>query len=237
LKTYEEYYNLHSLADLTVLSVAPHAHLVAKQWESYAVTPTNDTIPLIKINNWDFHWQGSYNFRNLMKVPMGSELFAFCTYDNTTNNPENPNSPPQDVARGESTTDEMMLVYFAYTIYQPGDENIVVDSSALVDINDTTLVSGINEPLSSVVSTPQLYDALPNPANTETTLGYYLPHNTSASLRIFDLSGRMIEEIKAPGTTGFNSVKYDTGKLPAGEYLYTLITEGSAKTKHLIVAR
>jgi hypothetical protein len=233
VKTYEEYFQIPNIIDITVLSVAPHAHLIAKQWLSYAVTPTNDTIPLIKIDDWDFHWQGSYNFRNLMKIPKQTKLYGFCTYDNTSNNHHNPNHPPQDVVRGESTTDEMMLIYFAYTYYQPGDENIVVDGSPLVDIGP--VVSNINEPLNSVVSTPQLYDPMPNPANTETTIGYFLPYNTRTTLRIFDLSGRLVEEINAPGNAGFNSVKYDTGKLVSGEYLYSLITTAGMKTKHLIV--
>lgn len=238
VKTHHEYYQITQPVDLSILSVAPHAHLIAKQWESYGVTNTNDTIPFIKIDDWDFHWQGAYGFKNLLKIPSQTKLYATCLYDNTGNNPDNPNNPPQDVNRGESTTDEMMLVYFAFTIYQAGDENIVTDTSALVDITDTTLVSAINdEPLSRVVSTPQLYDPLPNPANAETTMGYFLPYNTSASIRIYDLSGRMIEEIKTAGSAGFNSLKYNTAKLPSGEYLYSLITDGNAKTKRLMVGK
>ena len=53
VKQFEEYYQLPN-ADITILSVAPHAHLIAHTWESYGVTLANDTIPLIKINNWNF---------------------------------------------------------------------------------------------------------------------------------------------------------------------------------------
>jgi hypothetical protein len=238
VKTFEEKFDVNSPVDVTILSVAPHAHLIAKEWLCYAVTPSPayDTIPLIKIDDWDFHWQGSYAFRNLMKIPKQSKLYAFCKYDNTVNNSDNPNHPPQDVTLGEATTDEMMLVYFAYTIYQQGDENIVVDGSPLVDITDTSIVSGISEERAKgIVSTPQLYDAFPNPAADETTFGYFLPQNSRASIRIFDLSGRLIEELKAPGNFGFNSVKYNTAALPAGEYVYSLIADGQAKAKRLIV--
>ncbi|MES2810611.1 MAG: T9SS type A sorting domain-containing protein [Bacteroidota bacterium] len=237
-KLYQEYYQLPNLADITVLSVAPHAHLVAKQWESYGVTPANDTIPLIKINDWDFHWQGSYNFRNLLRVPKQTKLYGFCNFDNTMSNPHNPNNPPQDVNRGESTTDEMMLIYFAYTVYQPGDENIVIDGSPLVNIIDSSFVSGVEEPLvSQVVSTPQLYDPIPNPANTETTIGYYLPYNTTAIVRVFDLNGRLIDELKVSSASGFNSVKYNTARLSTGEYLYSLVTDNTTKTKRLVISK
>lgn len=235
-QTFEEYFQIPNIVDITVLSVAPHAHLIAKEWLSYAVTPSNDTIPLIKINNWDFHWQGSYAFRNLMRVPKQTKLYGYCTYDNTANNPHNPNNPPQMVTLGEATTDEMMLIYFAYTFYQAGDENIVIDNSPLVDITDSSILLS-TEHVPQIVSTPQLYEALPNPANNETTLGYYLPFTATPVMQIFDLTGRILEEVKAPGAVGFNSVKYDTSKLPAGEYIYRLVVNGSAKSKQLIVVK
>lgn len=138
---------------------------------------------------------------------------------------------------GEATTDEMMLIYFAYTYYQAGDENIVIDNTPLVDITDSTTV-GIEEPAeNAIVSTAQLYEPMPNPANNETTFTYYLPHTTAALIRVYDLSGRMLEEISGPGHAGFNSVKFDTGKLANGEYLYTLHSDGVVKSKHLVVGR
>ena len=76
--SFEEYYQLPNV-DITVLSVAPHAHLINTTWLSYAVTPLNDTIPLIKINDWNFQWQGSYAFRNLLKIPKQTNLdYADC---------------------------------------------------------------------------------------------------------------------------------------------------------------
>ena len=237
-KTFNSYYQLPNLADITLLSVAPHAHLISKSWFSYAVTPSNDTIPFIQINNWDFHWQGSYAFRNLIKVPKQSKLYGVAMYDNTANNPHNPSSPPKDVERGEATTDEMMLIYFAYTVYQPGDENIVVDSSTLVDITtpDTVATSVDELPTNTIVSTPQLYDPVPNPSNTETQFNYFLPEQSNtAQIKIFDLSGRLVDEIKASGNTGFNSVKYNTANLAKGEYLYSLLVNNVSRTKSLVV--
>ena len=69
-------------------------------------------------------------------------------YDNTVNNPNNPNNPPQPVFLGEATTDEMMLVFFSYTFYFPGDENVIIDTSVVAS------VPGIN--YSQIVSTAQL---------------------------------------------------------------------------------
>ena len=116
--------------NLTAVSVGPHAHLICRSFECYGITPIGDTIKLIKIDNWDFHWQGSHPFRQPIKVLAGTILHSYAFYDNTENNPENPNSPPQIVTQGEGTTDEMMLIYFGFLTYQNGDEDLVIDTSS-----------------------------------------------------------------------------------------------------------
>ncbi len=112
----------------TILSIGPHGHLLCKSMKAYGITLAGDTIKLINIPKWDFHWQGSYDFKQPIKIPIGTTLHGEATYDNTAANSENPNDPPQDVSLGEATTDEMMLFYFSYLAYKSGDENIVVDT-------------------------------------------------------------------------------------------------------------
>ena len=48
-----------TVQDYSLMSVF-HMHLLGKDMEIFAVTSTNDTINLIKINKWDFEWQGAY---------------------------------------------------------------------------------------------------------------------------------------------------------------------------------
>jgi hypothetical protein len=235
-KTFHAQYTVPTnfpIQGISLLTVAPHAHLICKNWLVYGKTPSGDTIPFIKIDNWDFHWQGFYTFQKLIFFPKGSTFYGVATYDNTANNPHNPSSPPQDVTAGEATTDEMMLVYFSYLIYQQGDEDIVLDSTILQQptaIDDPKTVDGF-------VSTPQLYDAMPNPANNETRITYYLPASTKTELKIFDLTGKLVETVTAPNSMGFNTVTYNTEKLQAGNYLYTLTVNGVSRSKQLVVAR
>jgi hypothetical protein len=110
--------------DVSLMAVLPHMHLVGKSTKIWVTPPVDETVPIIKIDDWDFHWQMNYTFEKLIKVPKGSLLESEVTYDNTTDNPNNPNSPPKLVRWGEKTTDEMCLTYFYYTFYLPGDENI-----------------------------------------------------------------------------------------------------------------
>ena len=117
-------------ADLSLLSVAPHCHLIGVYWEVYATSPNNqDTIPLISIPSWDFNWQGFFTFPTLTKIPAGYTLHGIASYDNTSANPFNPNDPPQNVTFGEGTTDEMFFVFFDYVLYEEGDELIALGPS------------------------------------------------------------------------------------------------------------
>ncbi|MFM9052010.1 MAG: T9SS type A sorting domain-containing protein [Bacteroidota bacterium] len=127
VRTFEERFQVLT-GNYTMLYVFPHMHLIGRSIHSYALKPvTNDTIPFVRINDWEFHWQDNFIFRNPIKIPNLSNFRAFATYDNTVNNPHNPSDPPVDVSLGESTLDEMMLVFFAYMPYQTGDENLIVD--------------------------------------------------------------------------------------------------------------
>lgn len=108
--------------DLSLLSVLPHMHLLGKSFKSFAITPDGDMIPLIHIPDWDFNWQQTYQFKELLKIPKGSVIYAEATFDNTRNNPKNPYFPPSKVRYGWGTKDEMMNLIFEYLIYEPGDE-------------------------------------------------------------------------------------------------------------------
>ncbi len=99
----------------TLFSIAPHAHLICASMMAFGVTFQGDTIPLVDIPKWDFHWQGAYQFQKPLKIPAFTKLHGYATYDNTSSNPHNPNSPPQVINVGEATTDEMMLFYLSYS--------------------------------------------------------------------------------------------------------------------------
>ncbi len=117
--------------DISLLTVNPHMHLLGKKFLAYAITPSGDTIHLIRINNWDFRWQYFYTFKQMIKIPKGSLIYAEGTYDNTTNNPLNPFNPPQTVSEKNGSmkvTDEMFQFIMTYLPYQQGDENISLEN-------------------------------------------------------------------------------------------------------------
>jgi hypothetical protein len=152
-KTYYE--ELPVIGDWTFLYVFPHMHLIGKTITSYAVN-NNDTIPFVNIPDWDFHWQDNFVFPNTVKVPDGSTLYASAFYDNTTNNPDNPSSPPHTVSSGESTLDEMMVVFFAYMPYESGDQDLIVDNRVIA-MGATTFCEGQSVELRAIEGSGYTY--------------------------------------------------------------------------------
>lgn len=215
--------------DLSFMAVGPHMHLIGRSIRSWAVTPTNDTIPFIDIPAWDFHWQGMYFFPRVLRIPAGTTLYSSAFYDNTLNNPHNPSNPPVTVNLGEGTNDEMMLVYFQYTYYFPGDENIVIDSTVITSIPTTA---------NAIVQSAQLYEPYPNPASGNFTIQYFLPANDPFTIELIDTKGQRVKtiEAKSNGQTGFysTSVRLDE---PEGIYFIRLISGSTVRTKQIVISK
>lgn len=217
-------YQVPNQYDVTILDVAPHMHLIGKSIRSWAVTPSNQTIPLIDIPEWDFHWQGFYEFRNPIKIPAGSTLRSTATYDNTGNNPNNPNNPPQLVTAGEATDDEMMLVYLSYTLYFPGDENIVIDpGTPHEDHFCTPLAVGVEE-----ADTEHL-TVYPNPATDMISL--QLPAKEYEQIRVLNMQGKEVLSFAPTERT------LDVSALADGVYLLAVSSNGGTSVRKIVVQR
>jgi peroxiredoxin len=101
--------------DAVVYRLTPHMHLIGKDIELLATPPGEKERTLIRIPAWDFNWQEQYELKEPLKLPKGTILHVRGTYDNSADNPNNPNSPPQVVRLGEQTTNEMCLVVLGGT--------------------------------------------------------------------------------------------------------------------------
>jgi hypothetical protein len=133
------------VTDITAIGVFPHMHLLGKSIESYIITPANDTIQTVRINQWDFEWQDFYRFKRPLRIPGGSTVHAVAKYDNTRNNPHNPHNPPHTVHAGLNTTDEMFIVYYQFLKeYQAGWEQIDLEMDTSSQQVYTLPVPGIS---------------------------------------------------------------------------------------------
>ncbi len=95
-----------------LLAVYPHAHYLGREIEAWAEMPDGKQIPLLKIDRWDINWQAVYSYREPVSLPAGTTLAMRIRYDNTEDNPRNPNHPPRRVVSGDRSEDEMGHVWF-----------------------------------------------------------------------------------------------------------------------------
>lgn len=98
--------------DMDFYSVLPHMHLIGREMKVTATLPDGTVKPVVYITNWDFNWQEYYYYDKPLRLPKDTRLDLEAVFDNSADNPANPNSPPKPVAWGEATTDEMAFCFF-----------------------------------------------------------------------------------------------------------------------------
>ena len=98
-------FTLPEAADL--LAIYPHAHYLCRDMLAQAKFPGGETKMLIHIFRWDLNWQAVFRYAVPVVLPRGTTVSMRYRYDNSANNPANPNTPPQRVTAGNRASDEM----------------------------------------------------------------------------------------------------------------------------------
>jgi hypothetical protein len=109
-------------------AVFPHMHLIGKEMRVTAQLPDGSSTQLLHIKDWDFNWQNLYFFEKPIPLPIGTVVRVDAKYDNSADNPQNPNSPPKAVRWGEQTTDEMCLIAVQVMPEKPEDLRVLLRS-------------------------------------------------------------------------------------------------------------
>jgi peroxiredoxin len=97
--------------DLSMISLAPHMHLRGKAFKYELELPDGTRQVVLNVPRYDFNWQTNYLLSEPVKVPQGARMVCTAVYDNSRNNPANPD-PTREVGWGDQSWDEMMLGYF-----------------------------------------------------------------------------------------------------------------------------
>jgi hypothetical protein len=101
--------------DSHIISLMPHMHLRGRDIVYRAIYPDGRTEILLSVPKYNFNWQVYYYPKTPIAVPKGTRIEAIAHYDNSTNNPGNPD-PSKEVRFGEQTWDEMMNAFFDFTV-------------------------------------------------------------------------------------------------------------------------
>lgn len=94
-----------------VLSFTPHMHLRGKAFRYELVTPAGVRTLLLDIPRYGFNWQLTYELARPIRVVPEARLVATGWFDNSADNPANPD-PTRTVVFGMQSTAEMMIGYF-----------------------------------------------------------------------------------------------------------------------------
>jgi hypothetical protein len=94
-------------ADSTLLAMFPHMHVRGKGFEYRATYPSGESEILLSLPAYNFNWQLTYYLLQPKVLPKGTVLECVARYDNSPNNPYNPD-PTKEIWWGDQTWDEML---------------------------------------------------------------------------------------------------------------------------------
>jgi hypothetical protein len=207
---------------MSILSTFPHSHKAATELLNCAIL-AGDTIPLIKINEWEFDQQGYYTFQKMPKVPAGYKLYSRHVYYNGGTSP---------IFAGTNTTDEMLFDSFQWFYYQAGDE--LIDIKGLLE-SDTLLTGPTGT--GSNGSSGFIIKVYPNPFENDIRFQMTLDKPGKVQLKVFDIFGRVVRLVdKELLSAGFHDLTSDlqSNGLTPGSYFYSISMGNRSHTGKLV---
>jgi mono/diheme cytochrome c family protein len=101
--------------DTVLRGLAPHMHYRGKSFRFTARYPGGGEEILLDVPRYDFNWQNVYELTEPKLMPKGTVLMCAGTFDNSADNPANPDAT-KEVVWGEQSWDEMMLGSFVTSL-------------------------------------------------------------------------------------------------------------------------
>lgn len=104
--------------DVLAVAYTAHMHFRGKSMTTEAIYPDGHHEVLFNVPKYDFRWQETYFLKHQFILPKGTKLVTTAYFDNSANNPLNPD-PSKSIRWGEPSTEEMMGFWLAYADVQP----------------------------------------------------------------------------------------------------------------------
>ncbi len=107
-------------SDTRIVEMLPHMHLRGKDFEYKAIYPDGTSQILLRVPHYSFSWQLAYIPENDIVIPKGTIIHGTAHYDNSANNPANPD-PTKTVKYGDQSWEEMMFGFFDIAVAKDMD--------------------------------------------------------------------------------------------------------------------
>jgi hypothetical protein len=95
---------------MTLVNLFPHLHLRGKAFQYDVIYPDGRTETILKVDKWSLNWQLAYTLAEPLALPAGTRIQATAWWDNSANNPANPD-PNAEVSWGEQSWEEMLVAF------------------------------------------------------------------------------------------------------------------------------
>jgi Copper type II ascorbate-dependent monooxygenase, C-terminal domain len=99
--------------DVEVVAYTAHMHFRGKRMSTEAVYPDGRHELIFDVPHYDFRWQETYFLKHQYLMPKGTKLVTTAYFDNSSNNPLNPD-PTKSIRWGEPSNEEMMGFWLAF---------------------------------------------------------------------------------------------------------------------------
>jgi hypothetical protein len=107
--------------DVTAVAYTAHMHFRGKSMSTESIYPDGHSEVIFRVPGYDFRWQETYFLKNQFVLPKGTKLVTTAYFDNSPNNPLNPD-PTKAIRWGEPSNEEMMGFWLAFAD-APANEN------------------------------------------------------------------------------------------------------------------
>ncbi len=97
--------------DMQILAFSPHMHVRGKAMRYDLTYPDGRVENLLDVPRYDYNWQWLYYPTEPIDIPAGSRLDVTAVWDNSEENPANPDPEQEVIYRGD-TFNEMFVAFF-----------------------------------------------------------------------------------------------------------------------------
>lgn len=107
--------------DVTALAYTAHMHFRGKSMKTEAIYPDGRREVILDVPHFDFRWQEIYFLKHQFLMPKGTKLVTTAYFDNSMDNPQNPD-PSRAIRWGEPSNEEMMGFWLQFADPQLVDQ-------------------------------------------------------------------------------------------------------------------
>jgi hypothetical protein len=111
--------------DVIALAYTSHMHFRGKSMMTEAIYPDGRHEVIMNVPHYDFRWQETYFLKKQFLMPKGTKLVTTAYFDNSQNNPQNPD-PSKAIRWGEPSDEEMMGFWLQFADPKSVDEKAAV---------------------------------------------------------------------------------------------------------------